>query len=305
MILTITNRRCLLSSRQKDEELLLPAFLLSGEHPMSLSLASLQDELRRPFPPEKIKLLPKLPRKNKQGQWTCLALLYADKRTYEDRLNTLAFGEWSTPFTPSLVAGNKLILPVTVVICGVAHTDYGEAFLSSLSRQGEKHEEENSATEGYSQGFRRACAQFGLGRYLYDLPKLWLPYDPTSRTIAISDAERIAWVEKLYIQAGLSPRPEHPAVTRQMLSDTQRTPASNGFSSKDAAAASAPQMKTTANFKRVDAQLLAYLRRETTQEQRQKACHFYHVEDLAHLTPEQALHLSDYIETRKQQSASA
>jgi hypothetical protein len=271
---------------------------------MSLLLASLQDELRRPFPPEKIKLLPKMPRKNERGQWTCLALPYADKRTYEDRLNELAFGEWSTPFTPALVAGNKLILPVTVVLCGVAHTDYGEAFLSSLSRQGEKHEEENSATEGYSQGFRRTCAQFGLGRYLYDLPKLWLPYDPASRTIPITDAERIAWVEKLYMQAGLSPRPERSTTpAEQRRSTPPRTSASNGSASPTSAPASSPQTGITP--RRVDAQLLAYLRRKTTLEQQQKACHFYHVEDLAHLTPEQALHLSDYIETRKHQAASA
>jgi hypothetical protein len=268
---------------------------------MSLSLASLQDELRRPFPPEKIKLLPKLPRKDKQGQWTCLALPYADKRTYEDRLNELAFGEWSTPLTTPLQAGNKLRLPVAVVICGVTHTDYGEAFLSIVSRQGEKLEEENSATECYSQGFRRACAQFGLGRYLYDLPKLWLPYDPAAKTIAISDAERIAWIEKLYMQAGLSPRPQRSTTREQ--SRSSRTPASNGVASSASTPASLPQTGTTPRH--VDAQLLAYLRRETTQEQRQKACHFYHVEDLAHLTPEQALHLSDYIETRKQQSTSA
>ncbi|GHO96543.1 hypothetical protein KSF_065910 [Reticulibacter mediterranei] len=263
---------------------------------MSLSLASLQDVLRCPFPPEKIRLLPKLPRKNEQGQWKCLALPYADKRTYEDRLNELAFGEWSTPLTAPLVAGNKLIVPVAVVICGVSRTDYGEAFLSSLSRKGEKHEEENSATEAYSQGFRRACAQFGLGRYLYDLPKLWLPYDPTSgsRPIPISDAERIAWIEKLYMQAGLPPRPEHPAVAKQAASDPEQ--ASHGSS----LAPSSSSHQTGTSQQRVDTQLLAFLRRETTREQQQKACHFYHVEDLAHLTPEQALHLSDYIEARKQ-----
>ena len=67
-------------------------------------------------------------------------------------------------------------------------------------------EDENTATEAYSQAFRRACAQFLLGRYLYDLPKLTLPYDPKSKRIAISEAERIAWVEKLYMECGLKPR---------------------------------------------------------------------------------------------------
>jgi hypothetical protein len=280
---------------------LLPLFFLKGNIVMSLSLTSLQEALRQPFPPDLIKLLPRMPRKNEKGQWVCLALPYADKRTYEDRLNTLAFGEWNTPATCPLVAGNKLIVPVTVVLCGVPHTDYGEAFLSSLSRKGEKHEEENSATEAYSQGFRRACAQFGLGRYLYDLPPLWLPYNPESKTrpIAISDTERIAWIEKLYLQAGLPPR----ALRSSPASSSAGTKASSSPSNRDTSTRSQPRSTSTGEAKeRVDAKLLAYLRRETTREQQQKACQYYGVPDLAELTPTQALHLSDHIEAHKQQT---
>lgn len=170
-----------------------------------LTLASIEAALRQPFRPEDVKFLPKSPTKNEQGQWRCLAFPYADKRAYEDRLNELAFEQWSTPYTPPLVAGNKLVIPVTVILCDVARTDYGEATLTSLNRNGEVREEENSATEGYSQGFRRACSQFGLGRYFYDLPKLWLPYDPKERKITLSQEDKIAWVNKLYQKAGLLP----------------------------------------------------------------------------------------------------
>jgi hypothetical protein len=104
-----------------------------------------------------------------------------------------------------LVAGNKLVIPVTLVICDIAHTDVGEAFLTSLSRKGEPREEENAATEAYSQAFRRACAQFGLGRYLYDLPKAWVPYDPQKRAIALSEEDLRRLAEQLYHKAGLLP----------------------------------------------------------------------------------------------------
>jgi len=104
-----------------------------------------------------------------------------------------------------LVAGNKLVIPVTLVICEIAHTDVGEAFLTSLSRKGEPREEENAATEAYSQAFRRACAQVGLGRYLYDLPKVWVPYDPQKRAIALSEEELRQLAERLYCKVGLLP----------------------------------------------------------------------------------------------------
>jgi hypothetical protein len=151
-----------------------------------------------------VKYLPKSPRKKASGEWVCLAFPYADKRAYEDRLNDLAFGQWHTPYNPPYAVGNKLVLPVTVTIFAVEHTEYGEAFLSS-SRQGELHEAENSATEAYSQGFRRACAQFRLGRYFYTLPKIWVPYNPATRMIALSEEQRQRLTLRLYRQADLLP----------------------------------------------------------------------------------------------------
>ncbi|MBA2391977.1 MAG: hypothetical protein H0V70_04450 [Ktedonobacteraceae bacterium] len=180
------------------------------------TLASLKDALQQPFAPETIGFLPKeIHQEN--GKTVCLALPYANKRVYEDRLNELAFGEWSTPYVPPFAQGNKLILPVTVVILGVAHTDYGEEYFTITGKGGNTREDDNTATEAYSQAFRRACAQFLLGRYLYDLRKLTLPYDPKSRQIAVSKAEQIAWVEKLYMECGLKPRsvatPQRPGAS--------------------------------------------------------------------------------------------
>jgi hypothetical protein len=170
----------------------------------TITLDLLVEHLRAPFPPAEIKFLPKSPVQRGDG-WVCLALPYADKRAYEDRLNALVPGRWSTPAMTPLVAGNKLVIPVTLVICEIAHTDVGEAFLTSLSRKGEPREEENAATEAYSQAFRRACAQVGLGRYLYDLPKVWVPYDPQKRAIALSEEELRQLAERLYRKASLLP----------------------------------------------------------------------------------------------------
>ena len=101
---------------------------------MTTPLASLKDALQQPFPTETIQFLPK-DIHQEQGKYICLALPYANKRIYEDRLNELIFGEWSSPYTPPYAQGNKLIIPATVVILGIAHTDYGEAFLITTGKE--------------------------------------------------------------------------------------------------------------------------------------------------------------------------
>ncbi len=207
------------------------------------TLDQIFERLRTPFPLAEIKFLPKSPIQRNDA-WVCLALPYADKRAYEDRLNALVPGRWSTPAMTPLVAGNKLVIPVTLVICEIAHTDVGEAFLTSLSRKGEPREEENAATEAYSQAFRRACAQFGLGRYLYDLPKAWVPYDPQKRAIALAEEELRQLVERLYRKVGLlsaspSVKLHGAAVARPLPGQVQ--PASAPEISESAPDAALPQ----------------------------------------------------------------
>jgi len=52
--------------------------------------------------------------------------------------------------------------------------------------------EENAATSAEAQAFKRACAKFSLGRYLYSVPQVWADYDPAKRafTPAALDALR-------------------------------------------------------------------------------------------------------------------
>jgi hypothetical protein len=60
----------------------------------------------------------------------------------------------------------------------------------------------NQATSAAMQAFKRACAAFGLGRYLYtDLPQLWVEAVPRGRSWAISNSA--AAVEQMYREAGI------------------------------------------------------------------------------------------------------
>ncbi|MBA2396175.1 MAG: hypothetical protein H0V70_25905 [Ktedonobacteraceae bacterium] len=286
------------------------------------TLASLKEALQQPFAPETIGFLPKdIHQKN--GKTFCLALPYANKRVYEDRLNELVFGEWSTPYVPPFAQGNKLILPVTVVILGVAHTDYGEEYFTTTSKNGSTREDDNTATEAYSQAFRRACAQFLLGRYLYDLRKLELPYDSQSRQIAISKAERIARVEKLYQERGLiqprsssmthSPvvqsRAKEPDVTApvavsQPLSPIQQTPLiqpETDPSPPDQGSQAALQQPT----EYPKAVLLDWVARKVGRDpvRIQGICDYYHVARLTDLTARQRTDLSTRLKQQKAANA--
>ena len=219
----------------------------NGSTMTTFTLASIEQALAQPFAPEDVKYLPKSPRQKPSGEWACLALPYADKRTYEDRLNDLAFGYWSTPYNPPYAIGNKLVVPVTVTLCDIEHTDYGEAFVSHLSRNSELHDAENSATVAYSQGFRRACAQFRLGRYLYGLPKVWVPYDPATKTFVLTEEQRLHITLRLYTKAGIllpeprrvqgiaapDPSPE-PVVRERNVSVTVPIPMAPAFSAPTA-----------------------------------------------------------------------
>jgi hypothetical protein len=120
-------------------------------------LTEITQALAAPFPIEEISLLPK-GKVERDGKTLCMAMPYADPRAYQDRLNALAPGEWSTPAPLAQVIGDKLVVFVTVTICNVSHTDVGEAGPG-----------ENQGTEAWAQAFKRACSQFG-----YSVSRWWI-----------------------------------------------------------------------------------------------------------------------------------
>jgi hypothetical protein len=66
----------------------------------------------------------------------------------------------------------KVVVVSRVTIRGLGtHTGVGEEWA----------DDENAATRAEAQAFKRACACFGLGRYLYDLNKIWVDIDQHNR----------------------------------------------------------------------------------------------------------------------------
>lgn len=125
-------------------------------------ITDIQRQLQEPFPIDDISWLPGATTKDKDK---CLALAYADLRAYQNRLDDIFGMDWSVSYTPW---GDRIICHVT--INGITRSSTGEP-----DAQSNKSEIGGTASE--AQAFKRACAMFGLGRYLYNLPQEWVPFD--------------------------------------------------------------------------------------------------------------------------------
>ncbi len=156
-------------------------------------LHEIRELLSEPFDPGEIKwrVTATSTQQTKHGpQKRGQLVAYADQRAYTDRLNEV-FGEWGwTRGYDVQVAQNferrapgdkkqtavsaKVVVVSKVTIHGLgSHTGVGEEWA----------DDENAATRAEAQAFKRACACFGLGRYLYDLDKVWVDLDQYNRPV--------------------------------------------------------------------------------------------------------------------------
>lgn len=147
--------------------------------------------LREPFDEETISWKPQIVRNGK-----AMGIAYADPRAYFDRLSEVCGATgWSVRFEPTVAvfnAGNKgsdkhagkIVVVATVLIEELehSHSSTGESWL----------EDENAITGAEAQAMKRACVPFGLGEYLYHLPKFWAPYDDVKKQF-IEDPKLPEW----------------------------------------------------------------------------------------------------------------
>lgn len=123
-------------------------------------------ELRKPFHPSQVIWKPGSVR---QDQTRALALAYADLRAYQNRLDEVCGMDWSVTYTPW---GDRIVCHLT--INGITRSSTGEP-------DSQSERSEIAGTSAEAQAFKRACAMFGLGRYLYQLPSVWVEYDASSK----------------------------------------------------------------------------------------------------------------------------
>lgn len=155
----------------------------------AIRIKEILNQLEEPFDPDLIYFKPQAINNAKDK---AVAAAYADPRAYSDRLNEVVGANgWSRHYEVSTISPipgpdpkdwknkytykGKVLVVATLTIEGVG-TNSGTGESDAV--------DENAITSAEAQAFKRAATCFGLGRYLYDLPKnQWVPYDNTSRRI--------------------------------------------------------------------------------------------------------------------------
>lgn len=131
---------------------------------------------------------------------------YADQRAYTDRLNALFTpAGWTRKYSVHTSANfersrDQKIVAKVLVTCEL--TIFG---LGSHSATGEEWaDDDNAGTAAEAQSFKRACACFGLGRYLYYFTGSWVDLDDRKRPKSIP--QLAGWATPAGWLQGLRPK---------------------------------------------------------------------------------------------------
>jgi len=174
-----------------------------------MKFSEIREKLRAPFAAELVQWKPQATTKDKAKG---MAVAYVDARSYQDRLNEVCPDDWGMKL--HAWGTNQVICELT--LCGITRSSSGEG----------EEKDDNTATTAEAQAFKRACSMFGLGRYLYSIPKKWVAYDEKKRCFtpeALKELARLAAVTKIDAPAAPhEPEPDgQPAQTTQPTQTTQ------------------------------------------------------------------------------------
>ena len=173
--------------------------------PSGLDVNKILSELEVPFPTDQVHWrVTSTTNDKKRGQ----VVPYADPRAYTDRLNALLSPQgWTREYKvetmsnitrvkkgESLLSG-KVLVTCTVTIFGLwSHSGTGEEWA----------DDDNSVTSADAQAFKRACSCFGLGRYFYDVPAIWVDLDQNRQPVKTPVLS--AWALPENWRKGIRPR---------------------------------------------------------------------------------------------------
>jgi hypothetical protein len=147
--------------------------------------------LRQPFAAEDIEWKPGAVTRDKKK---ALAMAYLTNRAIQDRLDDVCGpANWKNTFRPGPDGG---------VLCGLSINVSGDPLAPRWVTKwdGAENTEFESVKGGLSGAMKRAAVHWGIGRYLYDLPSVWVNLD-----------ERGRFAETPRIPSAYLPRPERPA----------------------------------------------------------------------------------------------
>lgn len=122
--------------------------------------------LKRPFPPSAISWRAGATNAKKNGGKPnkCIALAYIDARDVMERLDYVFGANWMCEYSH---ADKKTICEISVLVDGI--------WIKRANGAGDSDIEAEKGA--ISDAFKRAAVMFGVGRYLYNLPNVWVECD--------------------------------------------------------------------------------------------------------------------------------
>lgn len=135
--------------------------------------------LAEPFPPTQLNWKPQTI--SRDGA-RALAVAYIDARDVAERLDAvLGPANWAVD--------HKEVGGQTLTGIGVRHPETGEwVWKWDAGLVGREGDEAMSLKGSLSDGLKRAAVLWGVGRYLYRLPKTWIAYDSRRKSLAETPA---------------------------------------------------------------------------------------------------------------------
>lgn len=174
--------------------------------PNAAKVKELIASLEVPFHPSVIEW--RVTNTSKAGSPRGQVMPYADQRAYTDRLNALFTpAGWTRKYAIHTSANferskDQKIVAKVLVTCEL--TIFG---IGSHSATGEEFaDDENAGTSAEAQAFKRACACFGLGRYLYYFTGTWVDLDERKRPKSVPQLD--GWATPEGWKQGLRPNAE-------------------------------------------------------------------------------------------------
>ncbi len=105
----------------------------------------------------------------KDGQTWAVAVAYIDARLVMARLDEVVGPEnWEDTYEVIRDTGEEIEVKCRLTVLGIAKEDVGSG---------------RDAKAAFSDAFKRVAVKFGIGRYLYFLPKAYVPYDEKRRRL--------------------------------------------------------------------------------------------------------------------------
>jgi hypothetical protein len=149
---------------------------------------------------------------SRNGKLRGQVIPYADQRAYTDRLNQLFTpAGWTRKYQVHTSTNFQRSRDQKTVAKVFVTCELSISGLGTHSATGEEwSDDENAVTSAEAQAFKRSCACYGLGRYLYDFDGVWVDLDERKRPKSVPKLP--CWATPEGWQRGLRPGASSAAI---------------------------------------------------------------------------------------------